>query len=105
MYRIPLSAIPNQRFTVRLDEVLFEITVKLARSVMVITIVRNGETVVQNQRCIPNTPLIPYRYLEGEAGNFAFVTGHGEYPHYSRFDGTDALLYATAEELEEVRNG
>lgn len=105
MYRVPLAAIPNQRLSVRLDGALFAITVKLAVSVMCVSIDRDGETVVAGQRCVPDVPLIPYRYLEGDAGNFVFVTAGGEYPHYSRFGGTDALLYGTAAELAELRHG
>ena len=105
MYSVPLAAIPNQQVSVRLEGALFSLTVKAARTLMAVTITRDGETVVSGVRCLPDTPLIPYRHMEGVAGNFYFFTAGGEYPHYSRFAGTDRLIYATAAELEVLRNG
>ena len=104
MDTIPLTAVPNQRLTVRLEGALFDLTIKLAGSLMAATILRNGETVVSGVRCLPDMPLIPHRYLEGMTGNFMFLTEGGRYPHYSRFGGADELVYATAKELEEIRN-
>lgn len=84
---------------------MFTLGVKQANGVMCIFISRNDVPIVQGQRCVPERPLIPYRYLEGSTGNFYFFTENGEYPHYSRFGGADVLVYATAEELVELRNG
>lgn len=105
MYVIPLEAVPNQRCSVRLDGALFEITVKMAVTSMAATIARDGEVVVRGVRCLPSAPLIPYRYLEGNTGNFYFLTEQNQYPHYTRFGGTDTLCYLTHEELQEIRNG
>lgn len=105
MFKIPLDPIPNQNCSVRLDGALFDLTIKIARELMTITIKRDGVTLVQGVRCLPDTPLIPHRYLEGGTGNFYFQTVAGSYPHYSRFGGTDTLFYATRDELEALRNG
>lgn len=105
MVIVPLSAIPNQKVSIRLEGALFDLTIRTARNLMAVTIAKDGKPVVSGQRCLPDTPLIPYRYLEGLTGNFYFFTAKGEYPHYSRFTGTDELVYATASELEVLRNG
>lgn len=113
MYVIPLTAIPNQRLSSRLDGALFDLEIKAARDSMIISISRNAEPVVQGLRCMPSTPLIPYKYLEvtdgsddsGATGNFIFITEGNAYPHYSRFGTTDVLYYLSAAELENMRNG
>lgn len=105
MFKIPLDPIPNQNCSVRLDGALFDLTVKIARELMAITIKRDGVILVQGVRCLPDTQLIPHRYLEGATGNFYFRTADGSYPHYSRFGGTDILYYATKDELEAARHG
>ena len=105
MVIIPLSPIPNQRLAIPLEGALFGLHLKAAGNTMTITINKGGETVVSGMRCVPNVPLIPYRYLEGTTGNFYFTTAGGEYPHYSRFGGADELVYATAAELKELRHG
>lgn len=105
MFVVPLESVPNQRLSIRLDGALFGLEIKAAREIMTISISRNGDSVVKGLRCVPATPLIPYAYLEGLTGNFAFITQGGAYPHYSRFGGTDTLWYLTAQELRELRNG
>lgn len=105
MIRIPLSPIPNQRVSIRLEGALFTLAITMARTLMTITIAKDDETIISGMRCIPDTPLIAYRHMEGMTGNFYFFTANGEYPHFSRFAGTDALVYATAAELEVLRHG
>lgn len=105
MFVIPLLAIPNQRFSIRLEETLYELTIKVAKECMVADIKRNDEMIIKGVRCLPETPLIPHRYLEGNTGNFYFETQNGVYPHYSRFGNTDVLWYLTRAELQERRNG
>lgn len=105
MFTVPLSPIPNQRCSIRLEASLFELALKVATSLMTVTITRDGQNIVQGVRCLPGIPLIPFRYLEGLTGNFYFFTEGNVYPHYSRFGATDILYYLTADELMEIRNG
>ena len=104
MVILPLAAIPNQKVSARLEGALFELTIKVVRNLMAITIAKDGETLVSGVRCVPGQPLIPFRYLAGATGNFYFFTANGEYPHFTRFGSTDMLAYATAAELAGVRN-
>jgi hypothetical protein len=69
---------------------------------MYISIALNGLLLVQNMPCLPNMPLVPYAYLAPEEGNFYFFTEGDQYPHYSRFAGTDELVFLNTEELKEL---
>ncbi|MDR1349687.1 MAG: hypothetical protein LBJ59_02690 [Zoogloeaceae bacterium] len=105
MIAIPLQAIPNQAVEVFLDEAWFKIEVKtLNNGAAVVSIARDDVILVSGQRALPLQPLLPYRYLEGEAGNFAFLTDADDYPDYRRFGSGQQLVYATAAELAELRN-
>lgn len=100
---IPLANIPNQAFSVQLDNLLYNITVKFIVNVMVVTIVRNGVTIMSNVRATPNMPLILYPYLE--SGNFIFFTVEGDYPNYNSFGQNQFLLYFSQDELDQERAG
>jgi hypothetical protein len=104
MYLVPLTPVPNQKCSVRLDGVLYELAIKAARTLMAATITRDGALVTCNAPCLPLRPLIAYRYLEKDLGNFVFVTKGGAYPHYARFGGDDALYFLTPTELAEARH-
>lgn len=105
MYLVPLEPVPNQRCSVRIDGVLYELTIKTARAIMAASITRDGIAVTHNAPCLPRRQIVPYRYLERDGGNFVFVTKNDAYPHYSRFGGEDTLYFLTPAELEEARNG
>lgn len=103
MRRIPLEAIPNQSFSVRLDDALYDITIKEARGIMAVTIVRDNVELVSGLRATAGTPLLPYRYQE--SGNFIITTENDEIPYYTQFGVTQNLIYASQEELEVLRAG
>ncbi|CAH0447593.1 hypothetical protein LMG10661_03660 [Ralstonia syzygii subsp. syzygii] len=105
MMQIPLDAIPNQSLSVRLDGRRYEITVQATAGVMSATIIRDGVTLVQGQRCSAGTALLPFLHLEDSDGNFAFLTDDGEYPDYRKFDSTHQLMYFGGAELVEIRSG
>lgn len=104
MIQIPLDAIPNQSLSVRLDSRRFEITVQATSGVVSATITRDDEMLVQGLRCAASTPLLPFRYLEDDAGNFVFLTEDGEYPDYTKFDSTHQLVYLSGAELADIRS-
>lgn len=101
MQTIPLQSIPNQELSVLLDGRRYVITLKeLDFEMCSVTIVRDGVTLVSGARAVSGYALLRYNYLQGESGNFAFVTVGDEYPHYSKFNTTQELVYATTSELE-----
>ena len=128
VYIVPLKNIPNQQLALRVDGADFDITIKYAgglspvadlggsggqrppsdkeaRGCMLFSLRRDGQAIVDSVRCAPMIPLIPYAYLEGDAGNFCFTTQDDAYAHYSRFGGQDILHYMTAAELAAIRAG
>jgi uncharacterized protein DUF6983 len=98
---INLQPIPNQSLSIRLDDNLYDITVKEARGVMSFTLVRNDIPIVSGLRMLPNAPLIPYRYLE--AGNFVMLCDNEEYPFYTDFGDSQSLVYLSDAEIAVIR--
>jgi hypothetical protein len=101
MKEIPLTAIANQTLSIRLDDRLYDITIKELNNAMGVTIVRDGITIVTNALAVAGAPLIPYRYLED--GNFIIITLDDEIPYYTQFGITQSLIYASQSELEAIR--
>lgn len=102
---IPLQAIPNQAFTINLNNIQYAFSIKFTGIVMTATIIRNGILLVTNVRMIPNSiilplyPLIPYQYLENDQGNFYTITANDEYPIYTNFGVNQFLLYFSSDEI------
>ena len=105
MQRIPLARVANQKFSITLDQVRYEIQIQQCTNVMGITIKRNGVLVVSGQRCLPNNLVIPYQYAENAEGNFAFDCLGDQLPAWENFGITQNLYYVTNAELAVVRNG
>ncbi|MBC5791104.1 phage baseplate plug family protein [Providencia sp. JUb39] len=97
MQEIPLNTVPNQRLRVSLGDDEWELTIKVARSVMFCDIKRNDITLIQGIRVMPNQPLIPYRYLSG-TGNFAFITDNDELPWWEQFGKSQYLVWWGADD-------
>lgn len=98
MRDIPLDPVPNQQVIVSLDGNRWQLTIKAARGVMCADILLNDQTLLQGQRIVAGTPLIPYRHLQG-AGNFLLLTENDSLPDWRRFGTDQQLIYASAEEI------
>lgn len=103
MIEIALSAIPNQSFSIRLDDHLYDIRLRAAKNIMAVDIVRDGVLIETGIRAEAGFPLIPYQYQE--SGNFIIVTENDEYPDYTKFGITQTLVYVTIAELGVIRAG
>lgn len=103
MRLIIVEAIPNQSFTVRLDDAQFDITIKETRGVMSATIIRDNVTLIENSRITAGTPILPYKYQE--RGNFVMITENEAIPYYDQFGNTQHLIYVEAAEVEAYRGG
>lgn len=99
MQIIPLQSIPNQQFQVTLDGQFYDIQLRSIGDMMYATISMNNVQIVSGVRCVVGTPLLPYRYLQGDGGNFVFVTTSGQNPQYENFAAGDVLLYASPSEI------
>lgn len=98
MQTINLVPVPNQSFTVTINGILWELTIKVANQVMAADIIRDRRLLVAGSRILADTPIIPYEYLSTE-GNFAIITPNGEIPWWKNFGDTHTLVYLTAEEV------
>ncbi len=105
MQQIPLQAIPRQTFNTTLDGIQFKVTLVAIENMMYATILANNVAIISGSRCCAGYGLIPYRYLEGLGGNFAFATNNFELPWWEQFGVTQQLIYASPEELANVRAG
>jgi hypothetical protein len=103
MQLIPLDAVPNQAFSVRLDGALYALQIKEARGVMVIDIARDGVDLVRGLMMKGETPLLPYRHME--EGNLVLTTDGELEPFWDQFGVSQTLTYLTLAEVEELRNG
>ncbi len=98
MIELALEPIANQQFTVLLDGNRYDFMLKEANGIMAATIVRDGETILQNSRVVAGWPIIPYRYL-APMGNFVLLTENDELPDWQQFASTQSLLYISRDEL------
>ncbi|MBE5250938.1 hypothetical protein [Mixta mediterraneensis] len=92
MREIPLNPVPNQRLQITIDDNRWDLTIKVARNMMVCDIRRNDEVVMLATRATTDAPLIPYSYLT-PAGNFAFITERDALPWYEEFGKTQSLVF------------
>lgn len=98
MQTIPLEPIPNQEFTLRLDDHSFTLRIKEATGVMVADVTVDGVLILSATRVLAGAPVIPYAYLSG-SGNFIMLTEAGDLPHWSQFGVTQRLVFASASEI------
>lgn len=101
MIIVPISAIPNQSFSITLDGNAYDLALYVTTNVMAMDIIRNNVPIVMGIRVVPYYPIIPYLYLEN--GNFIFNTENGDYPFYDQFNVTQQLIYLSQIELDQLR--
>lgn len=105
MQIVPIETLPKQEFSIRLDEQRFVIGIRATGDVMSVSVERNGVKIIDNVRTVANRLVLPYDYMEGNAGNFAFRTEESDLPWWEKFNVTQQLVYVTAIEAEGIRNG
>lgn len=105
MRTIPLSQEPNQSFTVTLDGIRWGLRFVTSIGVTVCDIARDGVTILTGGRVLAGEPLIPYRRLEDDSGNFIFVSDGDALPEHSQFGVTQTLVYMSAAEIAALRAG
>jgi hypothetical protein len=98
---IPLQAIPNQDFTITLDNNLWEIGIHTCNGIVAVTLTLNGTLLIENLIGASCAPIIPAQYQEN--GNFVFLTANQQLPVYSQFNVTQSLFYFSASELAVLR--
>lgn len=102
-FRIPLQAVPNQSFSLLLEELSYKLTLKSTRGIMSATIEIDDSVVVSGARFFADTPLINYEYLERSGGNFILTTEADAIPDFNQFGVTQFLIYLTSTEIADAR--
>lgn len=102
MNTIKLQAIPNQKISIILEQSLYDITVRETNGVMSATIVRDGNIIVEGERIVAGTLILPYLYQE--VGNFIFLNLNGELIYYTNFGASQNLVYLTENDLINLRS-
>ena len=103
MMQISIEPIPSQEFSITLDGSFYTIKLTATDEIISCDITRDNVVILSGHRCVPQYPIIPYQYLAD--GNFMIVTSNDEYPNYTKFNNTQFLIYASAEEIEDLANG
>lgn len=103
MQVLPLQALPNQSFSVLLDNNQWDIEIRDTNGTTSITLTKNGVIVVENARAVAGVRIIPCEYQED--GNFAIISVDQSVPNYAQFGVTQSLIYISEAELNSVRTG
>lgn len=101
MLNVPIQSLPNQTFSISLENNTYGITLRTTNGVISATIIRNDVVIVENARCVAGFPIIPSVYQE--EGNFIFFTQNQQLPDYTLFNVTQTLVYVTEAELAAYR--
>lgn len=101
MQTIPIKTVPNQSFTVTLDNNQWDFTIKSTNGTVSVSLTFNNVALLSNARAVGNTKIIPAEYQED--GNFMIVVQNFELPDYTQFGITQALIYVSAAELAVIR--
>lgn len=98
---VPIDPIPNQKFSVLLEDVRYAIVIQDVGQAMAVTIEKDDVVLVSSALATAGSFIIPYQHLSVD-GNFAFSGAADEIPFYTNFNVTQQLFYFTA---SEVANG
>lgn len=98
MQQIPLQTTPQQNFTITLNDTDFEISLRMADDIMLISISAGGVEYIKNAKCFPDQPILQFPYLQ-KNGDFWFKTVKGAYPNWQDFENTCFLFYLSPEDL------
>ena len=100
---IPIQAVPNQQFSIVLDNNNWVFIIRLTNGCMSVTLSLNTVTIIENMRVVAGQLVIPSQYEEMSAGNFIFLTQNNQLPDWSQFNITQSLVYASASDLASFR--
>ena len=98
MFLINLEKIPNQVFTIQLENTSYRVSLRTIQSLTYMSVWADGELLFQDQLCVPNSFVNPYNYVS-RGGKFYFKCMDEEYPVWSSFGDAQKLFYLTTEEV------
>ena len=98
MYRLPIERIPNQIFTVVIDNISYRVALRNIQNLTFMSVWADGNLLFYNQLCVPNGFVNPYNYLSIN-GKFYFRCLNSDYPFFKNFGITQELMFYTPEEV------
>lgn len=103
-YAIELQTLPNQQFTLTINNVNMNVDLKAAgdndNQIMLFALKVNDVFLCPYVPVFANQGLLPYKYMVSEAGgNFFFDTDADEYPNWQNFGSSCKLYFITQDEL------
>lgn len=98
MRNIPIEPIPNQSLTITENGTRFGLVIKDCNQTIAVDVSIDDVAVLQGQRIVVGTPIIPYEYLAG-SGNFILLVNNDELPDYTKFGMSQLLMYTEPGEV------
>jgi len=102
VYRqVNIQAIPNQTFSLSLDDSYFEISLKsINDNTLSYSISHNNVLLLDNIQCLPYSPFL----LTNESGNFLFITNNDEYPCWTELGISQFIIYLSYSDIQAILN-
>lgn len=101
MQQIPIQQLPNQSFSIILDNNTWNFLIKTAGGATVVSLNLNNVDILDSAQAVSGSFIIPSLYQE--AGNFFFLTQNQNLPIYTQFNVSQQLIYISAAELAALR--
>ena len=90
---LPIKQVPNQSISTIVEGVSYDLAIKTIANITYASISVGDELKVQNIKCNINQPIMPFKYMHPDAGNFIFTSVDDAYPSYENFNVSTQLQY------------
>lgn len=100
MIEISLKQLPNQEFSIALENSRYVIRVVETNTMMAITIIKDDVTLIENARLLPNDFILRSNLVDPDSGNFMMLVQDDSLPDWNNFGVTQFLQYIDSDELE-----
>jgi hypothetical protein len=94
------NTLPNQRFSFKTDNGTVDIELRTIDNMTLMSISSNGTNIINSIKVAPNVPLIGYKYIQEQYGDFIFTTVDNEYPYFLNFNNANKLYWLSYEEVQ-----
>lgn len=95
------NTIPNQAFNITTDNGLLEVELRTVDKITLMSVKASGNNIVNSIKVAPNVPIMCYRHLQEQFGDFIFTTVDEEYPYYINFNNANKLYLLSYDEVKE----
>lgn len=99
MIDVSLQQLPNQEFSIALENSRYVIRVIQTNTMAAITITKDDVVLIENQRLLPNDFILRDNLVDADSGNFFMLVQDESIPNYQAFGVTQFLTYIDSDEL------